>query len=69
MVLAKKKKIGEMRKDCFGYHAQSDGCRILSEDICRFRKCSFFKTPEEYEKGRVGGLPSKFNSGIRKGRV
>lgn len=39
-------------KNCFAYSTKSDGvctCSALTEMICESKKCSFFKTKEQYE--------------------
>ena len=48
----------EIRKDCFGYIAGKKDCQVLTENICATRKCPFFKTREDYQRG-LKGLPPK----------
>ena len=40
------------RVDCFGYNNRTKKCSVLTETVCRNRKCSFYKTQKEYEEGR-----------------
>lgn len=35
--------------DCFAYRPKY--CTILTEMICKTRKCSFYKTKEQFEEG------------------
>lgn len=42
-----------MNKDCFAF-AHKDGkpfCRCLMEMFCARRKCTFYKTKQQYEDG------------------
>ena len=49
-----------IKQDCFAFKSDVDlqssrakftGCKILEEMLCLGRKCPFYKTQEEYEKG------------------
>ena len=40
----------ESKKDCFAYKNRSY-CGALTEMVCKKRKCSFFRTKEEFVKG------------------
>jgi hypothetical protein len=33
----------EGKRDCFGWDTTRNNCKILSETICKWRKCSFYK--------------------------
>ena len=39
-----------MKTDCFGYDKLSGKCKIMSEEICKKRNCTFYKTSEQYRK-------------------
>ena len=40
----------EIKTDCFGFDKISGKCKIMSEDICKQRNCTFYKTWEQYRK-------------------
>lgn len=40
-----------VQKDCFAYRVGR--CSILTEMICRYEKCSFYKTKEQMEQDRA----------------
>ena len=41
-----------IQTDCFGYNKWRGTCRIMCELICDGRKCSFYKTNEQYQMDR-----------------
>lgn len=40
----------EVKKDCFGYHSTGGKpiCSCLTDMVCRYRTCSFYKPLEQY---------------------
>ena len=40
-----------MKTDCFAYKSKHK-CWALNELVCKNRKCSFYKTKEQYEEER-----------------
>ncbi len=41
------------KTDCFAFReTRNKHCSVLSELICKKRKCSFYKTLEQYEADR-----------------
>jgi len=40
-----------LQKDCFAYRVGR--CSIMTETICRFGTCSFYKTKEQDRKDRL----------------
>lgn len=41
-----------VQKDCFGYSNINNRCSILTETVCKNKKCRFYKTRKEFEEGR-----------------
>lgn len=41
-----------VKKDCFGYSKINNRCSVLTDTYCKHEKCKFYKTKEEFEKGR-----------------
>ena len=41
------------KKDCFGYSNINNRCSVLTETVCKNKKCNFYKTKKEFEKGRI----------------
>ena len=39
------------KKDCFAY--RKSRCRVLTEMVCRFGPCSFYKTAEQDYADRI----------------
>ena len=39
--------------DCFAYQNEEgvEKCKILNNIYCRYEKCPFYKTKEQFEKG------------------
>lgn len=35
--------------DCFAYNEKLKTCSVLSEMVCKKRKCSFYKTEQQYK--------------------
>ncbi len=49
----KKEKVRDrLIEDCFGNVAGRMHCHILTEDVCLYGKCSFYKTRAQYESDR-----------------
>ena len=49
----KKEKVRDkLIADCFGNVAGGKHCYILTEDMCLYGKCSFYKTREQFEADR-----------------
>lgn len=40
-----------VKTDCFGY--RKGECKVLYELVCKERKCSFYKTCEEYRRDHL----------------
>lgn len=40
----------KMKTDCFGYDKLSGKCKIMVEDVCKKRNCTFYKTCEQYRR-------------------
>jgi hypothetical protein len=36
------------KKDCFAYNGKE--CKALNDLYCKYQKCSFYKTEEDYEE-------------------
>ena len=55
----------KVKTDCFGYcyseKKHKPVCSTLTELVCARRKCKFFKTKEEYEKGQQE-YPNRYTS-------
>ncbi len=51
-----------LQKDCFAYRVGR--CSIMTETICRYGTCSFFKTKDQDRKDRLryGDTPTKKGS-------
>jgi hypothetical protein len=47
--MAKKAK-GAKQDKCAFMNAETGVCRILTENVCEYKRCSFFKSIVEYEK-------------------
>lgn len=51
------KEVGEVRTDCFGYKREQwldtvyEQCIALRGLYCKYEKCRFYKTEEEFRKG------------------
>ena len=41
----------DVKTNCFGFHPKTKECKIMTETICRKRKCSFYKTQKAYMEG------------------
>lgn len=41
----------EIKKDCFGWNESKLNCKILKDVVCAERKCSFYKTQEQFQEG------------------
>ena len=48
-----------IKRDCFGCVPGQKDCQVMTENICEKRKCSFYKTREDYKRGLVGLPPKK----------
>lgn len=49
----KKEKVRDkLIADCFGNVAGGKHCHILTEDMCLYGKCPFYKTREQFEEDR-----------------
>ena len=57
-----------LKKDCFGYVPGKRECQILTENVCEIRKCTFYKTKENYKRGLAGLPPIDENGGRKSGR-
>lgn len=42
----------ELAHDCFGNVKGKKDCQILTENVCLYGKCSFYKTKEQFEADR-----------------
>ncbi len=55
--------------DCFGNVAGKENCQVLTDDVCLFKKCPFYKSKEQFrrDKERYGsvGLTSAESIGRR----
>ena len=40
--------VSKVKEDCFGYRSLTCECRVLNELVCKERKCSFYKTREQF---------------------
>ena len=52
--------------DCFGNVAGKENCQVLTEDVCLFRKCPFYKSKEQFkrDKERYGSVGLASSEGI-----
>lgn len=41
----------EIKKDCFAY--RKSRCRVLTEMVCKYGPCSFYKTIEQERADRI----------------
>ena len=57
-----------MKKECFGYVPGRKDCQVMTENICEKRKCSFYKTKENYRRGLVGLPPIEDGERRKAGR-
>ena len=39
----------DIKTDCFGYDKRYCQCKIMTENICAKRNCTFYKTTEQYK--------------------
>lgn len=46
-----KRRINMIKKDCFAYRRSR--CRVLTEMVCKYGQCSFFKTAEQDRNDRI----------------
>lgn len=42
----------EPKRDCFAYDPVKHNCKVLNECYCKVEDCKFFKTKEQFKKGR-----------------
>jgi len=61
---AKKQVRDKLIEDCFGNVAGKEHCCVLSEDVCLYRECSFYKTPWQYDADRRKYEGSTFACGV-----
>lgn len=38
--------------DCFGNVAGKKECQVLTEDVCLFKKCPFYKSKEQFKRDK-----------------
>lgn len=59
----------DLISDCFGNIAGKENCQVLTDDVCLFEKCPFYKSKEDFkrDKERYGsvGLASSESIGRR----
>lgn len=55
-----------IKRDCFGCVPGQKDCQVMTENICEKRKCSFYKTREDYKRGLVGLPPVKGDMPVKK---
>ena len=41
--------MAEVKTDCFGFDKRFCSCKIMTEPICKKRRCSFYKTMEQFK--------------------
>lgn len=41
--------------DCFAFDEER-GCKVLTYTWCRYEKCKFFKTEEQYQNGLIDSI-------------
>lgn len=41
--------------DCFAFE-EGTGCKALTYTWCRYEKCKFFKTEEQYQNGLIDSI-------------
>lgn len=46
------KERSKIKKDCFAYMRKGE-CGVLTELVCINKKCSFYKTQEDFEEGLI----------------
>ena len=48
----------DLLPDCFGNVTGKENCQVLTEDVCLFKKCPFYKSKEQFrrDKERYGGV-------------
>ena len=42
-----------VKTDCFAYMSKCKQCSVLTELVCRKRKCTFYKTREQFDADRL----------------
>ena len=42
----------EIQTDCFGWDKKNNNCSICSEAICKYKKCTHYKSKEQFLKDR-----------------